>query len=230
VLQDWLGQADILQRAIDVAGVHGQVTVEQLHRSAEVLTVGTVGAFEIAERDASPAAARRLAAAAANVAADRSSGVYEVVVLDRSSERARRLADGLAQALGTRMRVIAERSLNDLIARVRRGVARAEAIVAQERQAVSKIPHVKASQDDDVALAHYRASVAVLSDLQAKLTSLEALQLIGSSDIVLLVPAGPPAAPATPGRGLYLLMGLFVGVVAGVAAILIREGVRGAGT
>jgi len=71
VLEKWLGQADVLDRVIALAGASGRATPAGLHRNLLVVPAGDVGLYEVNARNESPELARRIADAAATVIAER---------------------------------------------------------------------------------------------------------------------------------------------------------------
>jgi len=77
VLQGWLGQSDVLQHIIDMAGSHGQLTVAQLQPTVGVIAAGGANTFETSVLSSSPTQAQKLADATAEVLGRRAKAVIQ---------------------------------------------------------------------------------------------------------------------------------------------------------
>ncbi len=148
---------------------------------------------------------------------------FEVTAASFSQARAQRLADAGADVLGTRAVDVVKSELPPMAQGVQDMLARAGALVLAERNAGRQV-----GSADAFASLRYQAVSKVYRNLQARLMVLRLLQTQGTVRARILIPAGVPAAPATPGRALYGLFGIVAGVILGVTGALVAEAVRGA--
>jgi uncharacterized protein involved in exopolysaccharide biosynthesis len=191
-LQGWLGQADVLQRIIDTADLHGELTIGQLQPNLGVVAAGGVNTFQTSAASFSPG-------------------------------QAQKLADATATVLGERAVAVLQAGIPQILEGLRRAIARSQVRVQAEREAARR-----GDASDDFARLRYQAAAMVYRKLQASLMSLQLLRSQEAVQMKFLSPAGLPAAPATPGRGLYILFGLVAGVIFGVTGALVHEAMRGA--
>ncbi len=101
-------------------------------------------------------------------------------------------------------------------------IGRARALVVAEQDAARRT-----TAPDALAPLRYQAASMVYRDLQARLMLLHLLGAPGAVRARLVIPAGVPNAPVSPGRSLYILFGIVAGVIFGVTGALVSEAVRG---
>jgi uncharacterized protein involved in exopolysaccharide biosynthesis len=160
--------------------------------------------------------------ASIGVTAAGGANTFETAATSFSQDRAQRLANAAANVLSARAVEVIQAELPSMADGVQELIGRARALVAAERDAARRT-----NAPDALAPLRYQAASTVYRDLQARLMLLHLLGAPGAVRARLVIPAGVPNAPVSPGRSLYILFGVVAGVIFGVTGALVNEAVRG---